>query len=229
MQTAYGITRNLQESSELDKDGDSMMIDADEQTVGATEKEISNYSIPLNLRESCVSFLIRYVCASDHRASDNELGIRSLNILSVLLSEKYWPNVNIKMAYFEKFLANIELGSENTIYYCINTLDVLYIFFNNKKPEWIVANLTTIQSLLDKCIEANHHDMQEALQKVLNVVLKAIKVNEETVTGMNDSSPSKIFIKYLESIITQDLQGTSSVAAGVTLVWTCLLYTSRCV
>ena len=67
-------------------------------------------SIPLNLRETCISFLIRYICASDHRTIDTELGIRAINILSSLLSEKHWWDVNVKLSYFEKFLANLDSG-----------------------------------------------------------------------------------------------------------------------
>lgn len=176
-------------------------------------------SIPLNLRETCISFLIRYICASDHRTIDTELGIRAINILSSLLSEKHWWDVNVKLSYFEKFLANLDSGSESIVYYCINTLDILYVFFKNKSNSWILENLTVIQNLLEKCIQANHHDIQEALIKILNVILKAIK-SQGSVVNMEEENPSKAFVQNIVSTINQDLQGTSSVAAGVTLAWT---------
>ncbi|CAB4253773.1 histone acetyltransferase TRA1 [Maudiozyma barnettii] len=205
----------------VDADGD---IDMDNSTVAESVSTMvtpvtPRSSISLNLRETCISFLIRYICASDHRAIDNELGVRAINILSTLLSENYWSDVNVKLSYFEKYLSNVDSGAENTVYYCINTLDVLYIFFNNKPNEWVIENLTTIQSLLDKSIKSNHHDIQETLVKVLNSILKTIK-EENTLSNSEEENPSSEFIKYLVSVINQDLQGASTIAAGVTLAWT---------
>lgn len=180
---------------------------------------VAEYAVPMNLRETCVAFLIRYICSSNHRASESELGSRALKILSIFLSEKHWPNVNVKLFYFEKFLMYQDLGSENILYYCMNALDVLYVFFRNKSAKWIMENLTTIQNLLDKCLRVDHHDIQEALQKVLAVLLNAIK-EEEVVAEVEEETPGKVFIKTLTTTIEQDLQGTSSVAAGIMLVWT---------
>ncbi|GMM58795.1 histone acetyltransferase [Maudiozyma humilis] len=206
---------------EPDADGDIDMDDNVPSEAVKSEKSLDEprSSIPLNLRETCISFLIRYICANDHRAIDSELGVRAINILSKLISNDYWSDVNVKLSYFEKFLTNIDSGSDNTVYYCINTLDVLYIFFTNKPDKWIIENLNTIQGLLDKAIKTNHHDIQETLVKVLNVILKVIKTENPASTPGEDS-PSTTFIKFLVSVINQDLQGASSIAAGVTLVWT---------
>ncbi|CCF58558.1 hypothetical protein KAFR_0E04070 [Kazachstania africana CBS 2517] len=200
-------------------DGD---VDMDtEATISQTDiKHLTTHSaIPINLRETFISFLIRYICASDHRATDNELGLKAVDILSQLLSPDRWGDVNVKLSYFEKFLVNLDLGSENLVYYCMNTLDVLYIFFRSKSNEWIIDNLSTIQTLLDKCIQVNHHDIQQALVKVLNTLLKAMK-STTGITPAEEETPSKTFIKYLISTINRDLQGTSSISAGVTLAWT---------
>lgn len=184
-----------------------------------TTDNMINNTVPVNLRETCVAFLIRYVCSSNHRASETELGLRALKILSSLLSDRHWSNVNVKLFYFEKFLMYQDLGSENILYYCMNALDVLFVFFKNKTSEWMIENLSTIQNLLDKCLRVDHHDIQEVLQKVLTVILKAIK-SKEIIEGTEEESPGKNFIKTLGAIIGQDLQGTASIAAGVMLVWT---------
>lgn len=181
--------------------------------------ELASYSVPMNLRETCIAFLIRYICSSNHRASETDLGLRALGILSDLLSDKHWSNVNVKLFYFEKFLMYQDLGSENILFYCMNALDVLYVFFQNKSTAWIIENLITIQNLLEKCLRVDHHDIQEALQKVLTVILKAIKA-EEVINETEEDNPGKTFMKTLVTTVEQDLQGTSSIAAGVMLVWT---------
>lgn len=179
----------------------------------------SVYQVPVNLRETCIAFLIRYICSSNHRASESELGLRALKILSSLLSNEHWSNVNVKLFYFEKFLMYRDLGSENILFYCMNALDVLYVLFRSKSADWLIENLTMIQSLLDKCMRVDHHDIQEVLQKVLSLMLKAIK-EKEAPTDTEVETPGQVFVNTLVSIIGQDLQGTSSIAAGVMLVWT---------
>lgn len=203
-------------SEEPDSEGDIEMSNSEDNGKSADE---TTYSIPIHQRELCISFLIRYICATDHRASESEHGIKALNILSQLLSKKYWSDVNIKLSYFERFFTNIDLVSENAVYCCINTLDVLYIFIHSQQTEWIFENLTPIESLLEKLIKINHHDIQESLQKILNIILKSINIHESGATTPGDKTPNA-FVKNLTSTISTDLQGTTSITAGVTLVWT---------
>ncbi|SCW01236.1 LAFE_0D08130g1_1 [Lachancea fermentati] len=201
------------------QDGDEEMNDA-----GNLNLEAKDYVFPLNQREACVTFLIRYICVSNHRAMETELGVRALGILSELLSEDHWPEVSVKLAYFEKFLVQQDLTSSNILYYCMNTLDVLNVLFTNKPSSWIMNNLPLIQNLLDRCLRVDHHDIQEALQNVLKVILRAIKAEQEPSLESEEETPSKVFITTLSSIINEDLQGTSSLAAGVTLTWTLFMF-----
>lgn len=209
---------------------DIMMEDGDienSQHGDETSKESSNkrsdYQIPINLRETAIAFLIRYICASNFRATETELGSKALSILSELLSPAHWPDVTVKLIYFEKFLVYQDLDHENILYYCMNALDVLQVLFASKPKNWILDNLGVIQNLLDKCLQADHHDIQEVLQKVLRVIYQAIK---DTATEIKDEeeSPGDSFIQNIITIINNDLQETSAVAAGVTLSWSLFMY-----
>lgn len=187
------------------------------------ETTADDYMIPLSQSEACATFLIRYICVSNHRASETELGLRAINILSELLSKDFWPDVVVKLVYFEKFLVQQDLTSPNILYYCMNALDVLDVILKNKDPAWILNNLPNIQSMLDKSLRVDHHDIQEVLQKVLNTILKTIKQEESTFES-EEETVGKNFVATLSSIIAEDLQGTSSVAAGVTLTWTLFMH-----
>ncbi|SCU81956.1 LANO_0B04676g1_1 [Lachancea nothofagi CBS 11611] len=186
--------------------------------------ETERQNITTAQKEAFVTCLIRYVCVSNHRASETELGSRSLKILSEIPSERSWPEVNIKLSYFEKFLVQQDLSSSNISFYCMNALDVLGIILRNKSPSWIIANLTVLQGLLDKCLRTDHHDIQDVLQKVLGIILASIKSEEDLAMESDVETPSKQMLNTLSSIITEDLQGTSSVAAGVMLAWTLFMY-----
>lgn len=197
-------------------DEDVVMVESDKVISNAYHEH--NFTTSLSQREAFAAFLIRFVCVSNHRASETELGLEALNLLSELLSIGYLPDAVVKLSYFEKFLIQQDLESANLLYYCMNALDVLDIIFKNKDPAWIVTNLITIQNLLDKCLRVSHHDIQEVLQKVLNTVLRAINI-EGIIIDSEQDAPGKDFINLLVSIISEDLSGTSSVAAGVLLSW----------
>lgn len=195
----------------------------DDSVDGNETKEIKQQET-FGQREAFVTYLVRYVCVSNHRTSETELGFRTLKVLSEILSENYWPDVTVKLNFFEKFLVQHDLSSSNVSFYCVNALDVLDVILRNKSASWIVSNLVLIQSLLDKCLRSDHHDIQEALQKVLGKVLSAIKHTEESSLESDTETPSKLLLNTLISIITEDLQGTSSVAAGVMLTWTLFMH-----
>ncbi|SCU93131.1 LADA_0G01508g1_1 [Lachancea dasiensis] len=176
------------------------------------------------LKEAFVTCLIRYVCVSNHRASETELGSRTLHILSEILSENSWPDVSVKLSYFEKFLVQQDLTPSNISFYCMNALDVLGIILRNKNPSWIVSNLTSLQTLLDKCMRTDHRDIQEILQIVLGTILAATKSDSDINLDSDVETPGRILLDTLVSIITEDLQGTSSVAAGVMLAWSLFMH-----
>ncbi|AET37560.1 histone acetyltransferase TRA1 Ecym_1325 [Eremothecium cymbalariae DBVPG len=200
--------KSMEGSSYVEEDDDVHMQD-----VNHTES-----STPLPQREAFAAFLIRFICVSNHRACETELGSRALYILSELLSTGYLPDAVVKLSFFEKFLVQQDVQSANLLYYCMNALDVLDVIFRNKEPSWIIKSLPVIQNLLDKCIHVSHHDIQEVLQKVLNTVLKAIR---ETGISFDseEETPAKTFVNTLVSTISEDLNGTASVAAGITLAW----------
>ncbi|KAG7751109.1 hypothetical protein KL911_003556 [Ogataea haglerorum] len=194
-------------------DGDKMDVDSDAKT----------YTVPFGQRETCITFLIRYVCISQQRASENELGQRALNILHILLSPKYWPEVTVKLAFFERFLVAADFSTSNVLGYCLNALEVLGVALEWKPAEWIVSNLEYLQKLLEKCIRSDNHDIQEALQKVLNLILSAINTQ---VPATEEEQPEEVtnFLTFLTNVIAEDLNSMNSVAAGVTLSWTLAQY-----
>ncbi|SCU80809.1 LAMI_0B03796g1_1 [Lachancea mirantina] len=182
------------------------------------------YFTPPNKREACITFLIRQICVSNHRALETESGAKALRILTELLSDAHWSEVGVKLPYFEKFLVQQDFSSTNILYYCMNALDVLYVLLKSKSSKWIVSNLTPIRTLLDKCLRADHHDVQQVLQKVLSTMLSAVHEEEDDSMDSEEETQGKSFLNNLTAVISEDLQGTSSIAAGVTLSWTLFLH-----
>lgn len=183
-----------------------------------------DYAISFGQKEACVTFLIRYVCISPQRASESELGQKALGILYDLLSPNHWPDVSVKITFFEKFLRSNDLNSANLLGYCLNALEVLGVVLEWKKPEWILANLGYLHKLLEKCIKSDNHDIQEVLQRVLRCILRAITPDVEAEAADDEDSDVKSFISDLTSTVSDNLSDTQSLAAGVTLSWTLANY-----
>lgn len=177
------------------------------------------YSVPISQRDTFITFLIRHVCICSQRASENELGRRALNILHIFLSPNFWPDVTVKLTFFEKFLVNTDSNVSNMLVYCLNALEVLNITLEWKTSGWIMEHLLEFQTLLDKCIKSNNHDIQEALQSVLLLVLEAISFENVGGDSSDDeeSTAGNKFMNFLVSVIADDLSAMNSVAAGVTL------------
>ncbi|QPG74496.1 hypothetical protein FOA43_001826 [Brettanomyces nanus] len=206
---------------------DSTLIKQEESSKAITEKATSIlatvYTVPLSQRETCITFLVRYVCICQQRASENELGQRALNILHILLSPAYWPEVTVKLTFFERFLISADFNANNVLGYCLNALEVLCVALEWKKSEWIMSNLGYLQRLLEKCIKSDNHDIQESLQKVLKIILSAIK-QESPQAEEEQTEEAKAFVSFLVSAISDDLNSMNSFAAGITLSWTLAQY-----
>lgn len=210
---------------------DKKIEDANSTTNGESEMKDANdfstsddYVIPFGQREACVTFLIRYVCISPQRASESELGQKALGILYDLLSPQHWPEVSVKITFFEKFLLSNDLNSSNLLGYCLNALEVLGVVLEWKTAEWIISNLEYLHKLLEKCIKSENHDIQEVLQRVLRIILSAINTQVEVETADNEDSEPKTFVNLLTTTVSENLSDTTSLAAGVTLSWTLANY-----
>jgi len=153
--------------------------------------DATSYRVPLFQRETCITFLIRYVCICQQKASENILGQRALNVLHVLLSPDYWPEVTVKLTFFERFLITADFSASNVLGYCLNALEVLYVALEWKTSSWIMSNLAYLQKLLEKCIKSDNHDVQESLQKVVALIFKAIREEELGVKEGEDVSAEK--------------------------------------
>lgn len=199
----------------------------DEQKDEATTTDFTtseDYTIPFGQREACVTFLIRYVCISPQRASESELGQKALGILYDLLSPEHWPEVSVKITFFEKFLLSNDLNASNLLGYCLNALEVLGVVLEWKKAEWIISNLGYLQKLLEKCIKSENHDIQEVLQRVLRTILQAVNTVNASEFPEDEESEVKSFVTLLSTTVSENLSDTTSLAAGVTLSWTLANY-----
>lgn len=120
------------------------------------EKINQPYSIPFVQREACITYLIRFVCMSPTKVADNPHGKRIIRVLDKLLSEQYWPEVVVKLTFFERSLLQNDLSTPNTVAICLNALEVIGVTLRQKPASWIMSNLSHLERLLEKCVKSDN-------------------------------------------------------------------------
>ncbi|CAG8494359.1 1120_t:CDS:10, partial [Paraglomus occultum] len=136
------------------------------------------YTLSGNLRESVVSYLVRFVClANEPTNSKSALSKRALELVKEFLQPEYWPEVNIKLDYFERTLMLPDIVNEAA--YC-NALEVLNVILERKTPDWIMTNIGQLHKLLEKSITSEKAKVQKSLYPVLVHVYKALPDVDES-------------------------------------------------
>lgn len=137
---------------------DDMETDEKMKEDGQTEKIETiqqNYTVPFAQREALVTYLIRFVCVSPHKAAENALGQRIIKILYELLGTDYWHEVTVKLTFFERSLVHNDLSNQNSLAICLNALEVIALTLERKTSSWIVSNIHHLERLLEKSVRSD--------------------------------------------------------------------------
>lgn len=134
----------------------------------------SSYTVPLQQREACITYLIRFICANNQKITDLRIGRKVVGILSRLLSEGYWPEVAMKLNFFDKPLITGEF-TERSIPLALNALYVIGITAYRKEVSWVIENLPHLQQLLQKSLKSDVIGLLETAINVVVVILDSIK------------------------------------------------------
>ena len=149
-----------------------------------TEK--SDYSVPSQLRNVLVKYLVNFICSLPERyplpatkfrelpssnpqaaLPPNEMCRKAVGLLYDLLSPQYWIDSEIELfsRMTETILASdkTEKGDDKTTTSVINTLQVLRVVLNTKSDEWILVHLASIQKLLEKPIRFEDPEVQDCI------------------------------------------------------------------
>ncbi|KAK9459333.1 uncharacterized protein V1516DRAFT_508906 [Lipomyces oligophaga] len=195
---------------------------------GASEVKLSpsaeskpEIQVPFQLRESIITYLIRFACISPQKATENPLSGRIIDILHQFLGPRLWSEVNVKLTFFERTLAQSSLTSSTLVSF-INSLQVIRVTLDQKTDEWILANLEQLEKLLNQSVHSDVEEVQECLQPVLARILRAISENTSSDDSITDASNS--FISMITGVIQENF--TNNQANGQATVASVLLATT---
>lgn len=176
----------------------------------------SSYTVPLQQREACITYLIRFICANNQKITDLRIGRKVVGILSRLLSEGYWPEVAMKLNFFDKPLITGEF-TERSIPLALNALYVIGITAYRKEVSWVIENLPHLQQLLQKSLKSDVIGLLETAINVVVVILDSIKTK-----GSSEEIENAVvteFVNFLFNIVQDNFSSNGALASGIMLSW----------
>lgn len=194
------------------EEGEEESAETSEQPTAQTQ-----YSVLHTHREACITYLIRFVCNSQQKITDSILARKTIGILYHLLGEKHWPEVTVKLAFFDKSLVTNDITSPGGLAICLNGLQVICVTLGCKSSGWIVGNIHYLMFLLEKCAKSNNIEILDSLLNVLNIIFNAIKTE---FPDEDDDSPAVTeFLTLISNAIQENFSSDNSFTSGVTLSW----------
>ncbi|ORX90024.1 hypothetical protein K493DRAFT_381622 [Basidiobolus meristosporus CBS 931.73] len=175
------------------------------------ESHTKEYTLNSSLRESVISYLIRFTCSSSEPISKKGLPLRTLNLIREFISPQLWSEVHTKLGYFERTLVQMEYSEANLPSVC-NALEVLDVIIGGKPDEWFCNNIGQLHALLEKCVKSENTKLMKNLEPILTRIYRAIPNNEEATDEMN------AFTATIDSIVQDGLQNLTNLYAALTLL-----------
>ena len=179
-----------------------------------TPGEKESYTTPLMLREATITFLIRFTCLTPDASTKQliPLSKRTVDLVRDLMAEDFWPEVNVKLTFFERNLVMIEPTDAHAGSF-VPALEVLSAILQNQKRERIVQSVSQLGHLLAKSLRSESTQIQDALQPLLRVVLAAVA--EEPVDEENDTTQ---FINTLVQVAQDNFANFTNLNTAITIL-----------
>ncbi|KAG9232438.1 hypothetical protein BJ875DRAFT_404876 [Amylocarpus encephaloides] len=179
-----------------------------------------------------------------------EMCRKSISLLHNLLQPPYWaeagvdlfPNVTETVLASEKTVAALasehsekDKSDEKFITNMINTLQIVRIIVNIKPDEWVLANMATIQHVLEKSLKSDNPEIQDCLhaadekmddgrklkplvKRVLDAVPDDAPIEDADAEGEAEASTSEI-ITFLNNM-SAELLSNNNLIASINILWT---------
>jgi transformation/transcription domain-associated protein len=181
-----------------------------------TPGEREPYTTPLMLREATITFLIRFTCVGPEVSTKPLLPLfkRTVVLVRDLMGEDFWPEVNVKLTFFDRNLGMTEPTEAIAATYVPN-LDILRAILHNQKKERIVVAADQILKLLEKSLKSDSLIIQEALQPLLRVVLSAVAEDQE---DEEHKELAANFISEVVQIAQDNLASVSRLSTAMTIL-----------
>ncbi|KAI9139518.1 hypothetical protein BKA69DRAFT_1040037 [Paraphysoderma sedebokerense] len=171
------------------------------------------YTLPTHLRESTLSFLVRFACIVNEPVNkQGGMADRSIYLIKQFLSQNIWNDVAIKLGQFEKPLTQVAVTDE-TVPMISRAVQILDVEVCRHDLDWISANLSQLHRLIERCLRSENSTIISALQSLIVALFKAVDFADESNTPLEVEN----FKRDVYSVIQDGLQNLVNIQPAVVL------------
>lgn len=222
---------------------------------GSSASDKQEYQIPNHLRLILIKYLVQLISSLPERypvpafklrelqlttpqigLPPNDICKKALGLFHDLLSPGYWSDLDIDLfpRLTEQALASekTDKPDEKTVTLLVNTLQIVRVILNMKPDDWILAQLTQIQHLLEKSLRLENPEIQDCIhtsdkeldgdrtiKPLLRRVLDAIPKESGEEEEMEIETPATEFITHLGTVATE-LFNANNLISSINILWT---------
>ncbi|KAG9127635.1 hypothetical protein FRC07_011379 [Ceratobasidium sp. 392] len=181
--------------------------DLDTSTVG---KSKSTWLLPFSMRETIVSYLVRFITMTSLETDKLGLPGRALGILEGILKPGGWKDVDVQLQYFHRPMAQVDLNEPNHLPVIINATKVFSLIALAQDDSWLLSHAADLHPLIEKGLRSDEATLHEHLQPVLKRMLTLVG---EPVEG-EPATPGHAIYTFADSLIKDGLQHSQRQIAG---------------
>lgn len=135
------------------------------------------YSVPKNVRETLVNFLLRAICFSTEAMTRGAVG-RAFLTYREIASLGFWSICDIKLNIFQRPLMAADTGDaepfSNAFNIVCNSLQALRVICKDKSDAWFVAHAPQLCKLLEKSVRMKQPIIIELTRSIMERVFEAV-------------------------------------------------------
>lgn len=217
--------------------------------------ERPEYIIPTHLRTILIKYLGQFISTLPERypvpavrlrdlpaanpqptLPPNEMCRKAMLLFHDLLSPEHWSDLEVDLfpRMTDSILASekTDKADEKTTTSIVNTLQLIRIILDMKSDDWVVAQLTQIQKLLEKPIRFENPEIQDSLhasddeldggrqiRPLVRRILDALPQEDKEEDEMQVETPSTEFVTFLSTVATE-MMTAGNLLSSLNIFWT---------
>lgn len=146
-------------------------------TAMSTTVHDNPWSVPKNIRETLISFLLRAICFSTEPMTRGTVG-RAFLTYREIASSGFWSICDVKLNIFQRPLMAADPGDiepfNNAFNIVCNSLQALRVICKDKSDAWFVAHAPQLCKLLEKSVRMKQPIIIELTRSILERVFEAV-------------------------------------------------------
>ncbi|KAF8760148.1 PI3 PI4-kinase family [Rhizoctonia solani] len=170
----------------------------------------SAWVLPFSMRETIISYLVRFITMTSLEADKLGLPSRALGILESILKPGGWKDVDVQLQYFHRPLLQVDLNEANHLPVIVNATKVFSLIVLSQDDNWLLSHAADLHTLIEKGLRSDEPTLHEYLQPVLQRMLALVG---EPVEG-ESSTPGHAIFSFADSMIKDGLQHSQRQLAG---------------